>query len=45
MRHKQTDEHKLSYFLLKTIAKTILRKQNMEQIYDGDMTETLERYF
>ena len=33
MRHKQTDEHKLSYFSLKAILNTILRMENIEQIY------------
>ena len=33
MRHKQTDEHKLSYFSLKAILNTILRMENIEHIY------------
>ena len=33
MRHKQTDDHKLSYFLLKAILNTILRMENIGQIY------------
>ena len=33
MRHKQTDEHKLSYFSLKAILNTILRMENIGQIY------------
>ena len=33
MRHKQTEEHKLSYFLSKAIFKIILRMENIGQIY------------
>ena len=33
MRHKRTDEHKLSYFSLKAILNTILRMENIGQIY------------
>ena len=33
MRYKQTDEHKLSYFSSKVIFKTILRMENIGQIY------------
>ena len=33
MRHKQTDEHKLSYFSLKAILNTILKGENIGQIY------------
>ena len=51
MRHKQTEERKLSYFLSKVIFKTIVRMENMEQIYQKqkireilscDMTQALE---
>ena len=54
MRHKQTEEHKLSYILSKTIFKTILREENMGQIYMGqyiceilncDMTQAPEQDF
>ena len=31
--NKQTDEHKLSYFSLKTILNTILTMENIGQIY------------
>ena len=34
MRHKWTDEHKLSYFSLKAILNAILRMGNIGQIYD-----------
>ena len=49
---KQTDEHKLQYFSLKAILKTILRVENIEQIYhkhkireipNCDVTKTLEQ--
>ena len=33
MRHKQTDEQKLSHFSLKAILKTILRIENIGPIY------------
>ena len=33
MRHKQTDEHRLSYFWLKAILNTILRMENIGQMY------------
>ena len=33
MRHKQTDEHKLSYFWLKATLNTIFRVKNIGQIY------------
>ena len=33
MHHKQTDEQKLSRFSLKAILKTILRMENVGQIY------------
>ena len=33
MRYKQKDEHKLSYFVLKAILKTIIRTENIGQIY------------
>ena len=33
MCHKQADEHKLSYFLLKAILNNILRMGNIGQIY------------
>ena len=54
MRHKQTDERKLSYFLLKAILNTILRMENIGQIYhknkiaekrNCDMTKALEQDF
>ena len=54
MRHKQTDEQKLSYFLLKAILKTILRIENIRPIYrkhkiceilNCDMTIALEQDF
>ena len=54
MRHKQTDERKLSYFLLKAILNTILRMENIGQIYhknkiaekrNCDMTKALEQNF
>ena len=54
MRHKQTDEHKLSYFSLKAILNTILKGENIEQIYhkhkireklNCDMTKAQEQDF
>ena len=33
MRYKQTDEHKLSHFTLKAILNTILKRENIGQIY------------
>ena len=54
MRHKWTDEHKLSYFSLKAILNAILRMGNIGQIYDKhniceirncDMTKALEQDF
>ena len=33
MRHKQTEENKLSYFLSKAIFKTIVRIEKIGQIY------------
>ena len=33
MRHKQTDENKLLHFSLKAILNTILRMENIGQIY------------
>ena len=33
MCHKNTEEHKLSYFLSKAIFKAILRMENIGQIY------------
>ena len=51
MRHKQTEERKLSYFSSKVIFKTIVRMENMEQIYQKqkireilscDMSQALE---
>ena len=54
MRHKQTDEHKLSYFSSKAIFKTTLRMKNIGQIYhkhkirkilNSDMTKALEQDF
>ena len=54
MPHKQTDEHKLSYFSLKAILNTILRMENIGQIYHKHkireilncvMTKALEQDF
>ena len=54
MRHNQTDQHKLPYFLLKGILSTILRMENIGQIYhkhnireilNCDMTKALEQDF
>ena len=54
MRHKQTDEHKLSYFSLKAILNTILTTGNIGQICNKhkiheiltcDMTKALEQSF
>ena len=53
-RHKQTDEHKLSHFSLKALFKTVLRMENIGQIYhkhkiceilNCDMAKALERDF
>ena len=52
MRHKQTDEYKFSHFSLKVILKTILRMENIGQIYhkhkireilNCDMSKVLEQ--
>ena len=52
MCHKQTAKHKLSYFSLKAISKTILRMENIGQIchkhkireiFNCDMTKVLEQ--
>ena len=54
MRHKQTDEHKFSYFSLKVTLNTILRMGNKAQIYhehkireilNCNMTKELEQDF
>ena len=54
MRHKQTDEHKLSYFSLKVTLNTVLRMGNKGQIYhehkireilNCNMTKELEQDF
>ena len=54
MRHKQTDEYKLPYFSLKAIFETILRMENIAQIYNNHkirkilncyMTQALKKYF
>ena len=54
MPHKQTDEHKLSYFSLKAILSTILRMENIGQIFhkhkireilNCNMTKALEQDF
>ena len=54
MRHKPTDEHKLSYSWLKDILNTILRMENIGQIYhkhkireilNWGMTKALEQDF
>ena len=54
MRHKQTDEHKLSYSYLKALLKTNLKLENIGQIYrkhkiseilNCDMTKELEQDF
>ena len=54
MRHKYTDERKLSYLLSKAILDTILRMENIGQIYhkpkireilNCDMTKALEQHF
>ena len=54
MRHKQTDEHKLSYSSLKALLKTNLKLENIGQIYrkhkiseilNCDMTKELEQDF
>ena len=52
MHNKQTEEHKLSYFLSKAIFKTILKMENIGQMYhkhksreirNWDMTKALEQ--
>ena len=54
MRHRNTDEHKLLYFSAKDTWKTILRMENIGQMYDKqkireilncDMTKALEQKF
>ena len=54
MRHRKTDEHKLSYFSAKDTWKTILRMENIGQMYhkqkireilNCDMTKALEQEF
>ena len=54
MRHKQKVQHNLLYFSSKAIFKTILRMENIGQIYDKhkireilncDMTKALEQDF
>ena len=54
MRHKQTDEHKLSHFSLKAILNTVLGMENIGQIdrnhkireiLNCDMTKVLEQNF
>ena len=54
MCHKQADEHKLSYFLLKAILNNILRMGNIGQIYHKhkiceilhcDMAQALQQDF
>ena len=54
MPHKQTIEDKLSYFSLKAILNTILRMENVRQIYhkhknheilNCDMAKALEQDF
>ena len=54
MRRKQTDEHKLLYFSLKTLLNIVLRMENIGQIYHKykirkilscDMTKAPEQEF
>ena len=54
MRHKQTEEHKLSYFSSKAIFKTVLRMENkgqichkhkIREIFNCDMTKASEQNF
>ena len=54
MPHKKTDENKVLYFSLKAILNTILRMENIRQIYhkhkireilNCDMAKALEQDF